>query len=375
MASVRLSNLIKRYDGNSMNVVDGINLFIEDGEFMVLVGPSGCGKSTTLRMVAGLESITSGDIQIGDTIVNDVPPKQRDISMVFQNYALYPNMSVYENMAFGMRLRKTEKNVMDTAVKQSARVLEIEHLLERKPRQLSGGQRQRVALGRAMVRDPQVFLLDEPLSNLDARLRVQMRAEITQLHRQLSTTTIYVTHDQIEAMTMGTRICVMRQGVIQQVGTPEEVYTRPANLFVAGFIGTPPINILSGSIVEQGERGFAFSTRRYHLGLPERYNATLRELRLANRKVLLGVRPEFASLPSYYGGDKDGLEVRGEVVFTELVGADRYVHTRLGEEPFVFRVPAFERIAPGDQVPIIIHAETLMLFHPETEQRLPDERG
>lgn len=341
---------------------------------MVLVGPSGCGKSTTLRMVAGLESVSDGDIYIGPTIVNDMPPKQRDISMVFQNYALYPNMSVYENMAFGMRLRKTEKHIMDSSVKQSSRVLEIEHLLERKPRQLSGGQRQRVALGRALVRQPQVFLLDEPLSNLDARLRVQMRAEIVELHRQLATTTIYVTHDQIEAMTMGTRICIMKNGKIQQVGTPEDVYTRPSNLFVAGFIGTPPINIMQGTVVELGEKGFAFTTKRFTLRLPKRYEATIRSQSLMNRNVFLGVRPEFASLPAYYGGKSDGLEIRGEVFFSELVGADRYIHVHIGADAFVFRAPAYERVPIGELVDIVLHPEALLLFHADTEERLPDER-
>ncbi|BBH18989.1 sugar ABC transporter ATP-binding protein [Paenibacillus baekrokdamisoli] len=375
MASVHLHNLIKRYEKNGMNVVNSINLSIEDGEFMVLVGPSGCGKSTTLRMIAGLESVSDGDIYIGEKIVNDVPPKQRDISMVFQNYALYPNMSVYENMAFGMRLRKTEKHIMDSSVKQSSRVLEIEHLLERKPRQLSGGQRQRVALGRALVRQPQVFLLDEPLSNLDARLRVQMRTEIVELHRQLATTTIYVTHDQIEAMTMGTRICIMKSGTIQQVGTPEEVYTRPANLFVAGFIGTPPINILQGTVLDQGKSGFTFSTKRFTLKLPQRYEETLRELKLADRKVYLGVRPEFSSLPNYYVGGADGLKIKGDVFFSEMVGADRYIHVHIGENSFVFRAPAYERVAIGEQVEIVLHPEALLLFHAETEERLPDDRG
>lgn len=247
MAEIKMNNITKKYDGK-VTAVENFNLDIDDKEFIVFVGPSGCGKSTTLRMIAGLEDITEGELYIGDRLVNDVAPKDRDIAMVFQNYALYPHMNVYDNMAFGLKLRKFKKDEIERRVKEAARILGLEQFLDRKPKALSGGQRQRVALGRAIVRDPQVFLMDEPLSNLDAKLRVQMRAEISKLHQRLQTTTIYVTHDQTEAMTMATRIVVMKDGVIQQVGTPKEVYDTPENVFVGGFIGSPAMNFLHGNL-------------------------------------------------------------------------------------------------------------------------------
>lgn len=256
MARILFNSVVKRYGKDKQVVVKDFNLSVEDKEFIVFVGPSGCGKSTTLRMIAGLEEITEGEIFINDQRVNDLPPKDRDIAMVFQNYALYPNMSNFENIAFGLRLRKLPKSDIETAVKRAARVLEIDNLLQRKPRQLSGGQRQRVALGRAIVREPQVFLMDEPLSNLDAKLRVQMRTEIIKLQKQLGITTIYVTHDQTEAMTMGDRIVVMNDGIIQQVDVPEVIYNSPANRFVASFVGSPPMNFIDGKLVGRDEKLF-----------------------------------------------------------------------------------------------------------------------
>ena len=251
MASLSLKNIYKVYP-NGFNAVKDFNLEIEDKEFIIFVGPSGCGKSTTLRMIAGLEDISSGELWIGDKLVNDVEPKDRDIAMVFQNYALYPHMSVYDNMAFGLKLRKVPKEKIDKAVHEAAKILDIEHLLDRKPKALSGGQRQRVAMGRAIVREPKVFLMDEPLSNLDAKLRVQMRVEISKLHQRLQTTIIYVTHDQTEAMTLGTRIVVMKDGIIQQVDTPQNLYDKPCNLFVAGFMGMPPMNFIDCKVVKSG---------------------------------------------------------------------------------------------------------------------------
>src|SRR5690625_3677216 len=251
MAGLRLENLCKKYPGSDELAVTDFNLEIQDREFLVLFGPSGCGKSTTLRMNAGLEEITECNLYIGDRLVNDVAPKDRDIAMVFQSYALYPHMNVYQNMAFGLKLRKFRKQEIDKRVKDAARILDIEHLLERKPKALSGGQRQRVALGRAIVREPQVFLMDEPLSNLDAKLRVQMRSEIGKLHKRLGTTIVYVTHDQIEAMTMGSRIVIMKDGIIQQAASPEEVYNHPRNMFVAGFIGSPAMNFIHGELIEE----------------------------------------------------------------------------------------------------------------------------
>jgi len=288
MAGVILKDVCKIFDGG-VRAVDNFTLDIQDREFVVLVGPSGCGKSTTLRMVAGLEEISSGTITIGGKVVNDVPPKDRDIAMVFQSYALYPHMTVYENMAFALKLRKVSKSAIDEKVRRAAKVLMIEHLLERKPKALSGGQRQRVALGRAIVRDPKCFLFDEPLSNLDAKLRVEMRAEIKQLHMSLNATTMYVTHDQEEAMTLGDRVVVMKDGLIQQAGGALEIYQRPVNRFVAGFLGSPPMNFLDGKLVEEGGALF-FDEGSGKLPVPAWAKAELAAH--AGRKVVLGVRPE-----------------------------------------------------------------------------------
>jgi len=362
VAEVNLSNLSKRYKKSDELSVKRISLHIKDKEFMVFVGPSGCGKSTTLRMIAGLEQVTEGEIYIGDKLVNDVPPKNRDIAMVFQNYALYPNMSVYENMAFGMWLRKLEKHLVDTTVRAASRTLEIEHLLERKPSALSGGQRQRVALGRAIVRQPQVFLMDEPLSNLDAKLRVQMREEIINLHRRLETTFIYVTHDQIEAMTMGTRICVMKDGIIQQVDTPENIYNAPANQFVASFIGSPPMNFLPGKIIEK-KSGCYFDTRRFTVPIPQGLDEAMHAGRFIDRSIVMGIRPEHV-LPKR---DRESeTAFKAKVRFTELVGADRFVHLETGDYRFTMRVASYERFEDGSELEVMFNREHMKFFHPET---------
>ncbi|WJH35744.1 sn-glycerol-3-phosphate ABC transporter ATP-binding protein UgpC [Paenibacillus sp. CC-CFT747] len=291
MAGVRLNHIVKTYPGAEEATVKDFHLDIKDKEFLVLVGASGCGKSTTLRMIAGLEEITEGELYIGDRLVNDVAPKDRDIAMVFQSYALYPHMNVYQNMAFGLKLRKFKKADIDARVRAAAKILDIEHLLDRKPKALSGGQRQRVALGRAIVREPQVFLMDEPLSNLDAKLRVAMRAEISKLHKRLETTIIYVTHDQTEAMTMGQRIVVMDKGIIQQAATPEEIYNHPVNMFVAGFIGSPSMNFVSGSMTDQGGSLY-FKAEGVNVEIPQGKAAVLRDKGYVGKEVVLGIRPE-----------------------------------------------------------------------------------
>jgi multiple sugar transport system ATP-binding protein len=291
MAGVRLNHIVKKYPGNDEATVKDFHLDIKDKEFVVLVGASGCGKSTTLRMIAGLEEITEGELYIGDRLVNDVAPKDRDIAMVFQSYALYPHMNVYQNMAFGLKLRKFKKADIDARVREAAKILDIEHLLDRKPKALSGGQRQRVALGRAIVREPQVFLMDEPLSNLDAKLRGAMRAEISKLHKRLETTFIYVTHDQIEAMTMGQRIVVMDKGIIQQAATPDEIYNRPVNMFVAGFIGSPTMNFLNGTLNEEGGSLY-FKANNVKVELPEGKAKILRDKGYVGKELILGIRPD-----------------------------------------------------------------------------------
>ena len=289
MASISLKGIYKIYPGD-VTAVSDFNLEIEDKEFIILVGPSGCGKSTTLRMIAGLEEISKGELYIGDRLVNDVPPKDRDIAMVFQNYALYPHMTVYKNMAFGLELRKTPKDEIDKRVREAARVLDIEHLLDRKPKALSGGQRQRVALGRAMVRNPAVFLLDEPLSNLDAKLRTSMRTEIIKLHQKLGTTFIYVTHDQTEAMTMGDRIVVMKDGLIQQVDTPQNLYDYPCNMFVGGFIGSPQMNFLDATLVKEGSNYYVDLGGDKLLIAPEKVTSALDAY--VGKAIKAGIRPE-----------------------------------------------------------------------------------
>ena len=321
MGAINISNVGKIYP-NGTRALEDVNIEINDGEFLVLVGPSGCGKTTLLRMVAGLEDITEGEISIADKIVNEVAPKDRDIAMVFQNYALYPHMSVYDNMAFSLKLRKLPKDEIDNKVKDAAKTLEIDELLERKPKALSGGQRQRVAMGRAIVRSPQAFLMDEPLSNLDAKLRVQMRAELGQLHAQLETTTLYVTHDQVEAMTMGDRVAVIRKGVLQQIDTPREIYLYPKNIFVAGFIGSPSMNFVYGTPTKSGKNTkIKFGDNEVNVAnAPEALN------KFEGKEIVIGIRPE-AFEDSIYANEKEFSEqVSIEVSLLEQLGSDTYVH-------------------------------------------------
>lgn len=355
MARVKFDRVIKRYGDNL--VIKGLDLEIADREFLVLVGPSGCGKSTALRMIAGLEEISEGQLLIGDRVVNDVPPKNRDIAMVFQNYALYPHMSVRENMGFALKLRKTPQAEIDRVVRDVAQRLELEHLLERKPKQLSGGQRQRVALGRAIVRNPQVFLMDEPLSNLDAKLRVSMRAEIKKLHRDLKTTFVYVTHDQTEALTMGDRIAIFNAGHMQQVGTPQEVYQRPANLFVATFIGSPQMNLLPGTLAHT-PAGTTVSGENFSFSVPGASH-------VRPGAVVVGFRPEHLMA----GGTGDG-SYQAEVDVVEPMGSEAFVYMRSPKGHVVARLGEGDLPEVGSVLKLGVAAEKIHLFDPETEARL-----
>ncbi|WP_042163064.1 ABC transporter ATP-binding protein [Paenibacillus gorillae] len=336
MGSITFSHVFKHYKGESRPAVDDFHLSIEEGEFLVLVGPSGCGKSTTLRMLAGLEEITKGDLYIDGKFVNYTSPKDRDIAMVFQNYALYPNLSVYENIALGLKLRKTAKHDIELRVNRVAKILEISHLLERKPSQLSGGQKQRVALGRAIAREPQVFLMDEPLSNLDAKLRAQTRAELIKLQSDLKRTMVYVTHDQVEAMTMGTRIVVMKDGIIQQVAPPRQLYDQPANMFVAGFIGSPQMNFLEGNIVRQEGR-YYFSNSRLKLPVSEKQYDQFEQSARTLRNIIMGVRPEYVLLREDNGSEPEEGFFRGIVEMSEMTGSDAYVYVKIGEKTVIAR--------------------------------------
>ncbi|MCL2360257.1 MAG: sn-glycerol-3-phosphate ABC transporter ATP-binding protein UgpC [Defluviitaleaceae bacterium] len=371
MPQVSLKKIYKTYPNakNAAPAVQDFNLEVQDGEFIVLVGPSGCGKSTTLRMIAGLESITQGEIYIDSKLINNLPPKDRDIAMVFQNYALYPNLTNFENMAFGLRLRKVEKYKINELVASKARELEIDNLLDRQPKDVSGGQRQRVALGRAIVREPKVFLMDEPLSNLDAKMRVQMRVEIMKLHQRLGATTIYVTHDQIEAMTMGHRIVIMNGGIVQQVDTPDEIYNNPANRFIGSFIGSPPMNFIFGRLV--GESGqIYFSNSHMYLPFPkERVTPNIEKY--IDTDVVGGIRPEALSLRT--GTERQKNEFYAEVDVSELVGADRYVYLNINQrnrESLVARVPAKERYEIGSRVIGQADMDFFHLFDVNTEQRI-----
>jgi multiple sugar transport system ATP-binding protein len=362
LAGVVFDKVNKCY--GDVEVIRELDLAIRDEEFMVLVGPSGCGKSTALRMIAGLEAITSGTIRIGERVVNELPPKDRDIAMVFQSYALYPHMSVRENMGFGLRIKKMQRAEIARRVEDTARILGLETYLARKPRQLSGGQRQRVAVGRAIVRQPAVFLFDEPLSNLDAKLRVQMRAEITGLQRRLKTTTVYVTHDQVEAMTMGHRIAVLDAGELQQVGTPRELYETPANLFVARFIGTPPMSFIRVQITADG-------TRVKGAGLDLELSAAQREATsgMDGREVMVGVRPE------HLRDDRRQVSgataaVRLKVELVETLGHEVLLHGRLGDHALTAKVDARERFAIADEVDLLLDLNHLHLFDAATERRL-----
>lgn len=353
MSKVELKNVRKVYE-KKVEIIKNINLEIEDKKFIVLVGPSGCGKSTILRMIAGLEEITSGEIFIGDRAVNNVHPKDRDIAMVFQNYALYPHMNVYDNMAFGLKMRKFKKDVIDEKVKNAAEILDLTDYLQRKPRQLSGGQRQRVALGRAIVRDPQVFLMDEPLSNLDAKLRVQMRFEIKKLHDTLNTTFIYVTHDQTEAMTMGDKIVVLNDGIIQQEDTPENIYNYPENKFVAGFIGSSSMNFIETQILHD-------KTIKFGAGLihpDENLTEIIERNNLINKEITLGIRPEHFILNS------DGLKIMPE--FAEMLGSEKLVHFILENKKLTIKISSDLQITVGEEMLISPEVSKVLIFDTET---------
>ena len=363
MASVTYEHVTKRY-GDVMAVND-LNISVQDREFLVFVGPSGCGKTTSLRMLAGLEEISDGNIYIGDRVVNDVPPKDRDIAMVFQSYALYPHMSVYDNMAFGLKLRRVPKNEIDQRVKEAARRLGIEALLDRKPKQLSGGQRQRVAVGRAIVRNPAVFLMDEPLSNLDAKLRVQARAEISKLHMQLGTTFIYVTHDQVEAMTMGTRIAVMKDGVLQQIDTPQNLYDRPDNIFVAGFIGSPSMNFFDATLTGD-DNGLFVDAGAFRLKLPDEKAAQFKSLR--GKSVIFGIRPEDVHDPDFVPPGIHTAIVPSKVEVTELMGHEVIVYLSAKDKPFLARVDPRSKARVGNNLDVALNLDNIHIFDKQTEK-------
>ncbi|MHC1681864.1 MAG: ABC transporter ATP-binding protein [Clostridiaceae bacterium] len=366
MAGVSLRHIYKIYEGN-VTAVEDFNLEIEDKEFIVFVGPSGCGKSTTLRMIAGLEEISKGELYIGDKLVNDVSPKDRDIAMVFQNYALYPHMTVYDNMAFALKLRKVPKVEIDKQVREAAAILGIDHLLDRKPKALSGGQRQRVSMGRAIVRQPQVFLLDEPLSNLDAKLRVQMRTEIAKIHNKTQTTFIYVTHDQTEAMTLGTRIVVMKDGVVQQVATPQDIYNYPVNLFVASFIGSPQMNFISSKAIEIGGKVF-LTFEGEEIALPEDKAAKIKNGGYIGKEVIMGIRPENISDDEEFIKENKDDVITAEVEVTELMGAETYIYAKKGKSSITLRVPGTSKSKVEDIIKIAIDTSKIHVFDKETEQ-------
>jgi len=363
MAGVTLEHVTKKF--GQVVAVDDLSLEIRDQEFLVLVGPSGCGKSTSLRIVAGLEDPTSGDVYIGDRWVNDLAPRDRDIAMVFQSYALYPHMSVYDNLAFGLRMRKTPRGEIDRRVKMAADLLDIGELLDRKPRQLSGGQRQRVALGRAIVREPQVFLMDEPLSNLDAKLRVATRAELIKLHQRLETTVIYVTHDQVEAMTMGTRIAVLNDGLLQQLDTPLNLYYRPANRFVAGFIGSPAMNLLNARVLGSAD-GMYVDTGNFQLPLPEAKAGPLQPY--LGKEVALGIRPENIRDKRFVSYDPSiHSDLTAKVDVYEPLGQDVVIHVLVGSQLLVTHMDSRTQVRSGQEMQIVVELDRLHFFDPQTE--------
>ena len=363
MADLQLKNIYKRYAGN-VTAVSDFSMDIEDKEFIILVGPSGCGKSTTLRMIAGLEEISEGELYIGGKLMNDVAPKDRDIAMVFQNYALYPHMTVYDNMAFALKLRKTPKAEIKRRVTEAAKILDIEALLDRKPKALSGGQRQRVAMGRAIVRSPKVFLMDEPLSNLDAKLRVAMRTEIKKLHDRLGTTFIYVTHDQTEAMTMGTRIVVMKSGIIQQVGTPNDLYHSPCNQFVAGFIGSPQMNFVDVTI-NKTDSGMTATFGNTTIAIPEGKTAALTDY--VGKEVVMGIRPEDIHDDQAFLSTYPNASVDAFVEVTEMMGAETYLYLQIEGIPFTARVNARSTTQAKDTVKLGFDVNRMHFFDKETE--------
>jgi multiple sugar transport system ATP-binding protein len=368
MAGLMLKNISKVYEDSQQKSVDSFNLDIEDKEFIILVGPSGCGKSTTLRMIAGLEEITEGELYIGDQLVNSVSPKDRDIAMVFQSYALYPHMTVFENMAFGLKLKKVPKDEIKRRDSEAAKILDIEHLLDRKPKALSGGQRQRVALGRAIVREPKVFLMDEPLSNLDAKLRVQMRAEIGKLHKRLQTTFIYVTHDQTEAMTMGTRIVVMKDGIIQQVDSPQNLYDNPVNMFVAGFIGSPQMNFINVKLEKEGENVFAkFNNNK--IKVPEN-KLTDKVKEKIGQELMFGIRPENIHDEEGFISAVPEAAFKVHVEITELMGAETYLYIKADDINLTARVNPRTTAKVGDDITVSLDLTKLHFFDKDTELSL-----
>ncbi len=365
MAGLSLRQIGKIYQGGVIGAKD-VNLEIADKEFLILVGPSGCGKTTTLRMIAGLEEITEGELYIDDKLVNDVAPKDRDIAMVFQNYALYPHMTVYDNMAFGLKLRKVPKDVIKEKVQEAAKILDIEHLLDRKPKALSGGQRQRVALGRAIVREPKVFLMDEPLSNLDAKLRVQMRAEIGKLHKKLGTTVIYVTHDQTEAMTMGTRIAVMKSGYLQQCATPTELYDEPVNMFVAGFIGSPQMNFLNVTLAKEDD-GIHLKGESFDVLLPEGKSSKADLSAYYGKEVVMGIRPENIYDDEAHISSMPNSLADVTVDLTEMMGSETYLYIKLDGTSLIARVNRRTTAQADEVIKVAIDANKIHLFDKETE--------
>lgn len=370
MASISLRHIKKTYD-NGVTVVPDLNLEIKDKEFIILVGPSGCGKSTTLRMIAGLEDITSGEMYIGDRLINNVAPKDRNIAMVFQSYALYPHMTVYKNMAFALSLKKVPKEEIDSKVREAARILDIEQYLNRKPKALSGGQRQRVALGRAMVRDPAVFLLDEPLSNLDAKLRTEMRSQIARLHNNLQTTFVYVTHDQTEAMTMADRIVVMKDGIINQVDTPQMLYDHPCNMFVAGFIGTPQMNFLGAKIEENGGKLYA-RFDEYSILLPARMQSNGQLRGYIGKDVIYGARPEdFHAEQKWKTADgSNGIMLHAELA--EMMGSEIYVYSNIGDVRVIAKISSSEKVKSGDDITLYLDTELAHIFDADSQELICD---
>ena len=365
MAELKLKNIVKKYP-NGFVAVKNFNLDIADKEFIIFVGPSGCGKSTTLRMIAGLEDISSGELWIGDKLCNTVDPKNRDIAMVFQNYALYPHMTVYDNMAFALKLRKVPKAEIDKKVREAAKILDIDHLLDRKPKALSGGQRQRVAMGRAIVRSPKVFLMDEPLSNLDAKLRVQMRSEISKLHQRLQTTFIYVTHDQTEAMTLGTRIVVLKDGVIQQVDTPQNLYNKPQNLFVAGFIGSPQMNFINATVAKEGS-DVTVNFGKYSFKLPEYKTKALIDGGYVGKEVTIGIRPEDVHDEDIFLSASEVSIVTADVEVTELLGAETNLFLVIAGQNVTARVNSRSTAKVGDTIKVAFDVNRIHVFDKTTE--------
>ena len=366
MASLSLKHIYKKYPGG-VTAVSDFCLEIQDKEFVIFVGPSGCGKSTTLRMIAGLEEITEGELYIADKLMNDIAPKDRDIAMVFQNYALYPHMTVFENMAFGLKLRKTPKEEIKRRVEEAAEILGITHLLDRKPKAMSGGQKQRVALGRAIVRNPKVFLLDEPLSNLDAKLRATMRTELTKIHKRVGTTFVYVTHDQVEAMTMATRIVVMKDGFIQQVDSPQTLYDKPVNMFVAGFIGTPQMNFINATL-EKKDDGTYICFEGNSLRLPDEKAANPVLNDYIGKEVIAGIRPEcIHDEPIYLETMKENV-IDVDVDITELMGAEIYLYINIGEQNAIAKVSSRSQARAGDTIKVAIEANRVHLFDKDTQR-------